>query len=84
MAQSTHELVVIGSGPGGYACAFRAADLGTDVTLIEKDSNLGGVCLNWGCIPTKSLLKSAEMIDSIKNADQYGIKISSYKILYTY
>ena len=55
MSKNNH-IVVIGGGPGGYAAAFRAADLGNKVTIIEKDSNLGGVCLNRGCIPSKTLL----------------------------
>ena len=69
----------MGGGPGGYVAAIRASQLGLKTAIIDQDE-LGGVCLNWGCIPTKSLLKSAEMINSIKNAEQYGIKIPSYKI----
>ncbi|MBI66433.1 MAG: dihydrolipoyl dehydrogenase [Candidatus Marinimicrobia bacterium] len=78
---NSFDITILGGGPGGYVAAIRASQLGLKTAIIEKDE-LGGVCLNWGCIPTKSLLKSAEMIDSIKNADQYGIKISSYKIEY--
>ncbi len=76
---NSFDITILGGGPGGYVAAIRASQLGLKTAIIEQDE-LGGVCLNWGCIPTKSLLKSAEMIDSIKNADQYGIKISSYKI----
>ena len=78
---NSFDITILGGGPGGYVAAIRASQLGLKTAIIEQDE-LGGVCLNWGCIPTKSLLKSAEMIDSIKNADQYGIKISSYKIEY--
>ena len=68
-----YNLVVIGSGPGGYVSAIRASQLGLKVAIIEKDV-LGGVCLNWGCIPTKSFLRSAEIVKIIKNSDVYGIK----------
>ncbi|MEA1879002.1 MAG: dihydrolipoyl dehydrogenase [Bacteroidota bacterium] len=70
-----YNLVVIGSGPGGYVAAIRAAQLGMKVAVIEK-AEPGGVCLNWGCIPTKSLLKSAQVYDYIKHAQDYGITIS--------
>jgi len=70
-----YNLVVIGSGPGGYVAAIRAAQLGMKVAVIEK-SELGGVCLNWGCIPTKSLLKSAQVYDYIKHSQDYGITIN--------
>lgn len=67
------ELIVIGSGPGGYVAAIRAAQLGLQTTLIEKDA-LGGICLNWGCIPTKALLRSAEVLDLIQHSESFGIK----------
>lgn len=70
-----YNLVVIGSGPGGYVAAIRAAQLGMKVAVVEK-SELGGICLNWGCIPTKSLLKSAQVLDYIKHAQDYGITIN--------
>ena len=73
------EVVVIGGGPGGYVAAIRAAQLGKKVAIIEKQ-HLGGVCLNWGCIPTKALLKSAEVFDMIKHANEYGIKIGTPEI----
>lgn len=69
------DLVVIGGGPGGYVAAIRAAQLGQKTALIEKE-HLGGICLNWGCIPTKSLLKSAELYDKINHASDFGINIS--------
>lgn len=62
-----YDIIVIGSGPGGYVAAIRAAQLGKRVAVVEK-SELGGVCLNWGCIPTKALLKSAQVYTYCKNA----------------
>lgn len=70
-----YDLVVIGGGPGGYVAAIRAAQLQKKVLLVEKES-VGGVCLNWGCIPTKALLKSAELFQKIKHAKDYGIVVS--------
>jgi dihydrolipoamide dehydrogenase len=69
------DVIVIGSGPGGYVAAIRASQLKMKVAVIEK-AELGGVCLNWGCIPTKALLKSAQVFEYIKHADSYGIKVS--------
>lgn len=68
------DLIVIGSGPGGYVAAIRASQLGMNVAIIERES-LGGVCLNWGCIPTKALLKSAQVFDYLNHAEDYGIKV---------
>ena len=73
------QLLVIGSGPGGYTAAFRAADLGKEVTLVETHDSLGGVCLNVGCIPSKSLLHTAEVINEAKHAGELGISFSSPK-----
>ena len=67
-----YDLIVIGSGPGGYPAAIRASQLGFKVAIIEKES-LGGVCLNWGCIPTKALLKSAQVYEYVKHSAKYGI-----------
>ena len=67
------DLIIIGSGPGGYVAAIRGAQLGLNVAIIEKEA-LGGICLNWGCIPTKSFLRSAEVLKIIKNSEKYGIK----------
>ena len=67
-----YDIVVIGSGPGGYVSAIRASQLGFNTAIIEKES-LGGICLNWGCIPTKALLKSAEVYNYLKKSDDYGI-----------
>src|ERR1700760_2126787 len=70
-----YDVVVLGSGTGGYVAAIRAAQLGFKTAIIEKES-LGGICLNWGCIPTKALLKSANVMDYIKHAKDYGIEAS--------
>ncbi len=68
------DLIVIGSGPGGYPAAIRAAQLGMKVGVVERE-NLGGICLNWGCIPTKALLKSAQVFEYIQHASDYGINV---------
>ena len=70
-----YDVVVLGSGPGGYVAAIRASQLGLKTAIIEKES-LGGICLNWGCIPTKALLKSAQVFEDIKHAKDYGIEAS--------
>jgi dihydrolipoamide dehydrogenase len=70
----TFDLIVIGSGPGGYVAAIRASQLGLNVAVIEK-AEIGGVCLNWGCIPTKALLKSAQVFEYINHAKDYGISV---------
>lgn len=67
-----YDIIVIGSGPGGYVAAIRASQLGFKVAIIEKE-NLGGICLNWGCIPTKALLKSAQVFKYIQNAEEFGL-----------
>ena len=77
-----YDVIVLGSGPGGYVTAIRASQLGLKTAVIEKES-LGGVCLNWGCIPTKALLKSANVYEYINHADDYGIKISGHKADFT-
>ena len=69
---TNYDLIVLGSGPGGYPTAIRASQLGMKVAIVEKES-LGGICLNWGCIPTKALLKSAQVFEYIKHAKDYGI-----------
>ncbi len=79
MAGQEFDLVVIGSGPGGYVAAIRAAQLGMSVAVIERES-LGGICLNWGCIPTKALLRSAEVYHLAKTADAYGFKVKDVEI----
>jgi dihydrolipoamide dehydrogenase len=77
-SMSTYDLIVIGSGPGGYVAAIRASQLGMKVGVIEK-AELGGVCLNWGCIPTKALLKSANVFEYIKHAKEYGVTVGEAK-----
>ena len=67
-----YQLIIVGGGPGGYTAAFRAAELGMSVAIVD-DNDLGGVCLNWGCIPTKSLLKNAEVFELISNASSYAV-----------
>ena len=74
-----YDVTIIGGGPGGYVAAIRAAQLGHKVAVVE-DSHLGGICLNWGCIPTKSLLYNAHVLDLVKNANKYGINIPSYTV----
>jgi len=74
------QVLVIGSGPGGYTAAFRAADLGKEVVLVENHDNLGGVCLNVGCIPSKSLLHTAQIINESKSANQLGVNFANPKI----
>jgi dihydrolipoamide dehydrogenase len=74
---SKYDIIVLGSGPGGYVTAIRASQLGFKTAIIEKES-LGGVCLNWGCIPTKALLKSAQVFEYLKHASDYGLSVSEY------
>jgi dihydrolipoamide dehydrogenase len=69
-----YDLIVIGSGPGGYVAAIRASQLNMKVAVVEREL-VGGICLNWGCIPTKSLLKSSQVYDYFKHSEDYGIKI---------
>jgi len=70
-----YDIVVIGSGPGGYVAAIRASQLGFKTAIVERES-LGGICLNWGCIPTKALLKSAQVFEYLNHAEDYGIKVT--------
>lgn len=74
---SKFDIIVLGSGPGGYVAAIRASQLGFKTAIVEKE-NLGGVCLNWGCIPTKALLRSAEVFNYLKNAEDYGLTVKEY------
>lgn len=71
---SSYDIIVLGSGPGGYVTAIRASQLGFKTAIVEKE-NLGGVCLNWGCIPTKALLKSAQVFEYLQHAEDYGLKV---------
>src|ERR1700747_2648450 len=71
MAETNFDIIIIGSGPGGYIAAIRAAQLGFKTAIVEREY-LGGICLNWGCIPTKALLRSAEFLHARKTARDYG------------
>ena len=73
---SSYDLVVLGSGPGGYVAAIRASQLGLKTAIVERE-NLGGICLNWGCIPTKALLRSSEIYHFMKQADKYGLSLEN-------
>lgn len=77
-----YDVIVLGSGPGGYVTAIRASQLGLKTAVIEREA-LGGICLNWGCIPTKALLKSANVFDYINHAEDYGIQVNSSKVDFT-
>ena len=74
------EVVVIGAGPGGYAAAFRAADLGLDVTMIDVDERLGGVCLLRGCIPSKALLHVTELLHDARHAAEFGLEFGEHPV----
>ena len=75
--ENKFDIIVLGSGPGGYVAAIRASQLGFKVAVVERES-LGGICLNWGCIPTKALLKSAQVYNYIKHSKNYGINVANY------
>jgi dihydrolipoamide dehydrogenase len=81
MAQTQHtcDLIVMGGGPGGYVAAIRAAQLGMNVSLVERDA-LGGICLNWGCIPTKALLRNAEIYQLIQRGDEFGLLCDNVRV----
>ena len=72
MADTSFDIIIIGSGPGGYVTAIRAAQLGFKTAIVER-AYLGGICLNWGCIPTKALLRSAEIFHYLQHAKDYGL-----------
>ena len=78
----TYDVVVVGSGPGGYVAAIRAAQLGLKTAIVERE-NMGGVCLNWGCIPTKALIHNAEVVETFHDAKQYGITFDNLTVDYT-
>src|SRR5687767_1815287 len=79
MTAARFDLAVIGAGPGGYVAAIRAAQLGMRCVIVERE-HLGGICLNWGCIPTKALLRSAEIFHAMRHAEDYGL--SAEKVAY--
>jgi dihydrolipoamide dehydrogenase len=74
MADTSFDVLIIGSGPGGYVTAIRSAQLGFKTAIVEKN-HLGGICLNWGCIPTKALLRSAEIYNYLKHAKEFGLSV---------
>jgi dihydrolipoamide dehydrogenase len=74
MAEQSFDVVVIGAGPGGYVCAIRAAQLGLKVAVVERE-HLGGICLNWGCIPTKAMLRSSEIFHLMHRAKEFGLSL---------
>lgn len=79
MSTSEFDLIIIGGGPGGYVAAIRAAQLGLRVVVVERDK-LGGICLNWGCIPSKSLLQNASVVETIRHASDFGVQIQSFSV----
>ena len=79
MADQKFDLIVVGGGPGGYVAAIRAAQLGMKTALVEGQ-HLGGICLNWGCIPTKALLRTAEVYRNIQHAEAYGITVQGASV----
>jgi dihydrolipoamide dehydrogenase len=80
VAEASYDLIIIGSGPGGYVAAIRASQLGMKVAIVER-AELGGICLNWGCIPTKALLRSSEVFHLITHAKDYGLSVENPKVL---
>ena len=74
-----YDVIIIGSGPGGYVAAIRASQLGLNTAVVEKDK-LGGICLNWGCIPTKALLRASEINHIISETPDFGINVKNYNI----
>ncbi len=81
MAETSYDTIVIGSGPGGYVAAIRAAQLGQKTAVIEKGA-IGGRCLNYACIPAKALLRSADLLSEIRDADEYGLRVSGVEVDY--
>ena len=82
MSSTKFDLIVVGSGPGGYVAAIRASQLGLKTAIVEAEE-LGGICLNWGCIPTKALLKSAQVFEYIQHAADYGITVKGAEADFT-
>src|SRR6266581_7059111 len=79
MANPHYQVVIVGTGPGGYVAAIRAAQLGLKTAVVEKDE-LGGTCLNWGCIPTKAWIVTSHLLEQIKRAREYGIEVAEPRI----
>ena len=74
MADTKFDLIVVGGGPGGYVAAIRAAQLGLNTAVVERE-HLGGICLNWGCIPTKALLRTADLKHDMERAEEFGLSV---------
>ena len=74
-----YDILILGGGPGGYVAAIRAAQLGKKTAVVETE-HLGGICLNWGCIPSKALLKNADVFDVVNNANKFGIEVGEVKV----
>src|SRR5215467_6025487 len=74
MADTNFDIIVVGGGPGGYVAAIRAAQLGLKTAVVERE-HMGGICLNWGCIPTKALLRTSEVYGLIKHAEAFGLSV---------
>src|ERR1700683_3925473 len=81
MAESSYDCIVIGSGPGGYVAAIRAAQLGMKTAVIERDK-VGGRCLNYACIPAKAVLRSADLVSEVREAGEYGVRVSGIEVDY--
>ncbi|HEX9448339.1 MAG TPA: FAD-dependent oxidoreductase, partial [Dongiaceae bacterium] len=79
MSENAFDLIVVGGGPGGYVAAIRAAQLGLKTALVERE-HLGGICLNWGCIPTKALLRTSEVAHLIRHAGDFGLSVTGFNI----
>src|SRR5262244_3487220 len=79
MSVKQYDAVVIGAGPGGYVCAIRLAQLGVSTAIIEKES-VGGVCLNWGCIPSKAFIHVAKLYEEMQHASEFGLQVSGVKL----
>ena len=79
MTKNDYDIIVIGGGPGGYVAAIKASQLGMSVALVE-DKHLGGICLNWGCIPTKALLRASEIRHMLDNVSEFGFTVSDIKM----
>src|SRR5580698_10331493 len=82
MAESSYDCIVIGSGPGGYVAAIRAAQLGLKTAVVERDK-LGGRCLNYACIPAKAVLRSADLLTEIREAGDFGLEVSGVEVDYS-